>query len=78
MNVNTVSPECATVSCCSQCWFDDCACECHCPADEPDELNVCHHGVGFDVECEACEIEIELALDDWDEDEYDGRLEAIE
>lgn len=25
----------------------------------PDGMDVCHHGVGFDEECEACELEIE-------------------
>lgn len=29
MNLNTVSPECATQGCCLACRFDDCACECH-------------------------------------------------
>lgn len=39
----------------------------------PDEFDVCHHGVGFDEECEDCEIEIQLELeDDVYDDEYDG------
>lgn len=26
---------------------------------EPDGFDLCHHGVGFDEECEGCEMEIE-------------------
>jgi len=33
--------------------------------DEPNELSACHHGVGFDEECEDCEQEME--------DDEDGR-----
>lgn len=28
--------------------------------DEPSELDVCHHGVGFDEECVGCELEDEM------------------
>lgn len=35
---------------------------------EPDEFDICHHGVGFDEECEACDLEIEASgLDDPDD-----------
>jgi len=27
--------------------------------EEPDEFDVCHHGVGFDEDCEACDDEID-------------------
>lgn len=33
---------------------------------EPDELDVCHHGVGFDEECWRCELEME--------DDEDGEM----
>ena len=59
MNINAVSPECAAPGQCSDCRFEDCACECREPVDQPTELDVCHHGVGFDEECENCEEEIE-------------------
>lgn len=26
---------------------------------EPDEFDMCHHGIGFDEECENCEDEME-------------------
>jgi hypothetical protein len=29
------------------------------PTDEPDELDRCHHGIGLDEYCEACEEESE-------------------
>lgn len=70
VNLNTISPECATQGWCSQCRFDDCACDCHLAPDEPDELSVCHHGVGFDEECEDCELEIE------DEDRFEEECKA--
>lgn len=37
--------------------------------DEPDELSVCRHGVGFDEVCEVCDVEIEAEFEDDDEEE---------
>ena len=46
---------------------EHCVCTCQCPPEAEDDTpgDGCHHGVGYDEECEACDAE----ADEEDEDE---------
>ena len=50
---------------------EKCVCTCQCPPEaedkEPEDGDTCHHGVGYEEECEACDDEA-----DEDEDDPEG------
>jgi hypothetical protein len=70
MNMDAISPECFHVQC-DSCKFEDCACECHAPA----ECECCGEDYSLCMECEGCTECGTCYCDGDDSDEWVGDSE---